>query len=49
MAATFNAMGQREDALETVRRALKGQQRECVVDESPATPVIGRIAGKGLA
>jgi hypothetical protein len=49
MAATLDAMGQREDALETVRRALKGQRRECVVDERPTTPVIGRIAGKGLA
>ncbi len=48
MAATLDAMGQREDALETVRRALKGQQRECVVDERPTSPVIGRIAGKGL-
>lgn len=48
MAATLDAMGQRGDALETVRRALKGQQRECVIDERPSTPVIGRIAGKGL-
>ncbi|MDM0037410.1 DUF3363 domain-containing protein [Variovorax sp. J22G21] len=49
MAATLDAMGKREDALETVRRALKGQRRECVVEERPASPVIGRIAGKGLA
>ena len=49
MAATLDTMGQREDALETVRRALKGQQRECVVDERPTAPVIGRIAAKGLA
>jgi hypothetical protein len=47
MAATLDAMGQREDALETVRRALKGR-RECVVDEQLTSPVIGRIAGKGL-
>lgn len=49
MAATLDAMGQREDALETVRRALKGQRRKCVIDERSTTPVIGRIAGKGLA
>ncbi|MDM0054606.1 MULTISPECIES: DUF3363 domain-containing protein [Variovorax] len=49
MAATLNAMGQREDALETVRRALKGQRRECVIDDRPTSSVIGRIAGKGLA
>ncbi|MGJ7484464.1 DUF3363 domain-containing protein [Variovorax sp. LT2P21] len=49
MAATLNAMGEREDAQAAVRRALKGQQRECVVHEQPAAPVIGRIAGKGLA
>lgn len=49
MAATLDAMGQREDALETVRRALKGQLRECVVDERPTSAVTGRIAGKGLA
>lgn len=50
MVATLDAMGQREDALETVRRALKGQRRECVIDEHPtSSSVIGRIAGKGLA
>jgi type IV secretory pathway VirD2 relaxase len=49
MAATLDVMGQREDALEAMRRALKGQGRECVVDERPTSPVVGRIAGKGLA
>jgi len=49
MATTLDAMGQREDALETVRRALKGLRRECVVHEQPTYPVTGRIAGKGLA
>lgn len=49
IAATLDAVGQREDALETVRRALKGERREYVVDEQPTSPVIGRIAGKGLA
>jgi len=48
MAATLDAMGQREDALESMRRTLKGQRRECVVDERLTSPVIGRIAGKGL-
>ena len=49
MAATLEAMGQREDVLETVRRALKGQLRECVVHEQPTYPITGRIADKGLA
>lgn len=48
MAATLDAMGQREDALETIRRALKGQRRECVVDVRPTSLVIGQIVGKGL-
>jgi hypothetical protein len=49
MARTLTAMGEREEALNIMRRALKGLQRECVLDGAPATPVIGRIAGKGLA
>lgn len=49
MATTLEAMGQREDALEAARRALKGQLRECVVHEQPTYPITGRIAGKGLA
>ena len=49
MATTLDAMGQREDALETVRRALKGHLRECVVHAQPTYPITGRIAGKGLA
>ncbi len=52
MAATLNAMGEREDALDTMRRALKGLQRELVVhdaDGANPVPVVGRIAGKGLA
>ncbi|WP_255484800.1 DUF3363 domain-containing protein [Acidovorax sp. JMULE5] len=49
MAATLGLMGQREEALETVRRVLKGQWREPAIDDRPNSPVIGRIAGKGLA
>ena len=49
MASTLTAMGEREDALDTMRRALKGQQRECLLDGASITPVIGRIAAKGLA
>ncbi|WP_454902907.1 DUF3363 domain-containing protein [Variovorax gossypii] len=52
MSATLNAMGERKDALDTMRRALKGQQRELVVhdaDVANAVPVVGRVAGKGLA
>lgn len=49
IAPTLNALGEREDALQTMRRALKGQQRECVMHERLPAPVIGRIAGKGMA
>lgn len=49
MARTLTAMGEREEALDTMRRALKGQQRECVLEGASTTLVIGRIAGKGLA
>ncbi|SEF27948.1 DUF3363 domain-containing protein [Variovorax sp. NFACC27] len=52
MVATLNTLGEREDALNTMRRALKGQHRQLVVhdaDGANAAPVIGRIAGKGLA
>lgn len=52
MVATLNAMGEREDALDTMRRVLKDQQRELVVHDvsgANAAPFIGRIAGKGLA
>ncbi|WPG41182.1 DUF3363 domain-containing protein [Variovorax sp. EBFNA2] len=48
MARTLTAMGEREDTLDTMRRALKGQLRECVLDGVSTIPVIGRIAGKGL-
>ncbi|GKT00477.1 DUF3363 domain-containing protein [Acidovorax sp. SUPP3434] len=51
MAVTLNAMGEREDALYTMRRALQSLPRELVVHTEAATamPVIGRIVGKGLA
>ncbi|WP_322745812.1 DUF3363 domain-containing protein [Variovorax paradoxus] len=49
MARILTAMGEREEALDTMRRALKGQQRECVLNGASAVPVIGRIVAKGLA
>ncbi len=49
MEQTLTAMGERGDILRTMHRALKGQQREFVLETEPATPVIGRIAAKGLA
>jgi type IV secretory pathway VirD2 relaxase len=48
IATTLAAVGKREDALETVRRALKGQQRELALDTDGNASVVGRIAGKGL-
>ena len=46
--STLEAMGRQEDALDTVRRALKGQLRECVFHDRLTGTVVGRIAGKGL-
>ncbi len=49
MEQTLTAMGERGDILRTMHKALKGQQRELVLETELATPVIGRIAAKGLA
>jgi type IV secretory pathway VirD2 relaxase len=49
MEQTLTAMGERGDILRTMHKALKGQQRELVLETEMATPVIGRIAAKGLA
>ncbi len=46
---TLTAMGERGDILRTMHRALKGQQRELVLEQGPAEIVVGRIAAKGLA
>lgn len=48
MARILTTLGEREEALDTMRRALKGLQREFVIEEILTTPVIGRIASKGL-
>lgn len=48
MEQTLTAMGERGDILRTMHRAMKGERRELAMD-APALPVIGRIAGKGLA
>ena len=49
MEQTLTAMGERGDILRAMHKALKGQQRELVLETELATPVIGRIAAKGLA
>ncbi len=49
MGQTLTAMGERGDILRTMHKALKGQQRELVFETGSVTPVIGRIAAKGLA
>ncbi len=46
---TLTVMGERGDILRTMHKALKGQQRELVLDTELTTPIIGRIAAKGLA
>jgi type IV secretory pathway VirD2 relaxase len=50
MESTLTAMGERGDILRTMHKALQGQQREYVTREHMRSlPVVGRIAGKGLA
>lgn len=49
LAATLGALGERQEALDTMRQALKGQPRELVLDADSAQSVVGRIVGKGLA
>ena len=49
MGQTLTVMGERGDILRAMHKALKGQQRELVLETELATPVIGRIAAKGLA
>lgn len=49
MEATLTAMGERGDILRTMHKALKGQQRECLIGTGTAVSVIGRIAAKGLS
>ena len=49
MQQTLTTMGERGDILRTMHKALRGEQRELVLETAPATPVLGRIAAKGLA
>ena len=48
---TLRAMGERGDIVRTMQRALGWQQRELVVftPGEAMAPVVGRVAGKGLA
>lgn len=48
MEQTLTAMGERGDILRTMHRAMKGEQRELVIDVQVDVPVVGRIAAKGL-
>ncbi|WP_296560761.1 DUF3363 domain-containing protein [Pigmentiphaga sp.] len=48
MEQTLAALGERGDILRTMHRAMKGAQREFVLETSPAGTVVGRIAAKGL-
>lgn len=48
MEKTLTSLGERGDILRTMHRAMKGEQREFAMEASPATPIIGRIAAKGL-
>ncbi len=49
MEQTLTAMGERGDILRAMHKAMKGQQRELVLEAEPTTLVVGRIAAKGLA
>jgi type IV secretory pathway VirD2 relaxase len=48
---TLKTLGERGDIVRTMQRALGDTRRELTISQNPAeaTPVIGRIAGKGLA
>ena len=48
MEPALAAMGERGDILRTMHQAMKGEQRELVIDPSADSHVIGRIAAKGL-
>ncbi len=47
-AQTLTAMGERGDILRTMHRAMRGEQRELVIDPQADVSVVGRIAAKGL-
>ncbi len=50
MESTLAAMGDRGDILRTIHKALHGQQRDYVMPQATLSePIVGRIAGKGLA
>lgn len=49
MESTLNGLGERGDILRTLHRAMKGEQRELVLEGSLAVPIAGRIVAKGLA
>jgi type IV secretory pathway VirD2 relaxase len=47
---TLVQLGERGDILRTMQRALRGLHRECIAEASTRnTPIVGRIAAKGLA
>ena len=48
MEQTLAAMGDRGDILRTMHRAMRGEQRELVIEPQVNSPVNGRIAAKGL-
>ena len=49
MAQSLTALGERVDILRAMHRAMKGERRDWAVEASLTVPIIGRIAGKGLA
>lgn len=49
MAQSLTTLGERVDILRAMHRAMKGERREWAVEARPTAPIIGRIAGKGLA
>jgi len=50
MESTLAAMGDRGDILRTMHKALHGQARNYAMPEATlSAPIVGRIAGKGLA
>ena len=49
MQQTLTTMSERGDILRTMHKALRGEQRELVLETALVMPILGRIAAKGLA
>jgi type IV secretory pathway VirD2 relaxase len=49
MERSLAVIGERRDIVRAMQRAMRGERRELAIETVPAMPIVGRIAGKGLA